>query len=379
VRVVFDGHPLLPPLVGIGHYTYELIRALARVDASTEYVILYPQSVKPFTMVSPPELLEPNVRLARQGWWASMNARVWRRLGRGVPVEHLVGRADVFHATNSVFGYSVRAAKRVITIHDLTLVLFPEWHPAERLRKMGRWLVASARRADHMLVDSMSTKNDLMKCMSVGAERITVVPLAASAAFRPLPTAHVEPVLGTYGLGCGAYVLFVGTIEPRKNLLRLLEAMEIAGGSIGPLVVAGADGWGNQEIRDRMARLHRAGRMRYLGYVPAAALPALMNGARAFVYPSLYEGFGLPLLEAMACGTPVVASNASSLPEVVGAAGLLVDPHDPEALAGAIRRVWGDEDLRGELRARGLERASQFSWERTARLTFEVYRNVMAG
>jgi alpha-1,3-rhamnosyl/mannosyltransferase len=379
VRVVFDGHPLQPPRAGIGHYTYELIRALARVDASSEYVILYPHPVKPFTVVPPPELPEPNVRLARQGWWASMNARGWRRLGWGVPVEHLVLGTDVFHATNSVLGYSVRAARRVVTIHDLTLVLFPEWHPAERRRKMGRWLAASARQADHILVDSMSTKNDLMKCMSVGAERITVVPLAAAAPFRPLPIAHVESVLGTYGLGRGAYVLFVGTIEPRKNLLRLLEAMEIAGESIGPLVLAGADGWGNREILDRMARLHRAGRIRYLGYVPGDALPALMSGARAFVYPSLYEGFGLPLLEAMACGTPVVASNVSALPEVVGSAGLLVDPHDPETLAGAIRRVWGDGGLRDELRARGLAQASQFSWERTARLTLEVYRNVLAG
>ena len=379
MRVVFDGQSLLPPLAGISRYTYELIRALARVDPRSEYVILYPHPVKPFMRVSHPELPEPNVRLALQGWRASMNARVWRRLSSGVPVEHLVGRADVFHATNSVFGYSVRAARRVITIHDLTLFLFPKWHPAERLRKMGRWLAASSRRADHILVDSMSTKSDLMRCMSVDAHRITVVPLAAAASFRPLPAADVEPVLRTYALGRGTYALFVGTIEPRKNLLRLLEAVEIAGESIGPLVMAGADGWGNQEIRDRMARLYRAGRIRYLGYVPGAALPALMNGARAFVYPSLYEGFGLPLLEAMACGTPVVASNVSSLPEVVDAAGLLVDPNDPEALAGAMQRVWGDEDLRAELRARGLARASQFSWERTARLTFGVYRNVMAG
>jgi alpha-1,3-rhamnosyl/mannosyltransferase len=183
----------------------------------------------------------------------------------------------------------------------------------------------------------------------------------------------VDAALAPLGLVYGAYVLFLGTLEPRKNIGRLLEAAMKAGADVGPLVLAGVDGWGNDELRPRIADLARQGRVRPLGYVPETLRPTLLGGARAFIYPSLYEGFGLPPLEAMACGTPVVTSDVSSLPETVGDAALLIDPLDVDGLAGAIRRLWDDEALRRDLRARGLARAREFSWERTARLTLEAY------
>jgi alpha-1,3-rhamnosyl/mannosyltransferase len=183
----------------------------------------------------------------------------------------------------------------------------------------------------------------------------------------------VQRVLADWGLVPDGYLLFMGTIEPRKNLLRLLQAAELAGNRAGPLVLAGADGWGSDEVARRIQSLRRAGRLTYLGYVPDEARPALINGARGFVYPSLYEGFGLPVLEAMACGVPVLASNVSSLPEVVGSAGLMVDPADVDAIAQGMVRLWEDEALRRELSTRGLQQAAGFSWETTAKQTLKAY------
>ena len=180
-------------------------------------------------------------------------------------------------------------------------------------------------------------------------------------------------MLSDWGLTRDSYLLFMGTIEPRKNLSRLLQAAELAGKRAGPLVIAGAHGWGSDEVAARIQSLRRAGRVTYLGYVPDSARPALINGARGFVYPSLYEGFGLPVLEAMACGVPVLASNVSSLPEVVGSAGLLLDPGDVDAIAQGMIRLWEDEALRRDLSARGLEQARGFSWERTASQTLKAY------
>jgi O-antigen biosynthesis alpha-1,3-mannosyltransferase len=164
-----------------------------------------------------------------------------------------------------------------------------------------------------------------------------------------------------------------GDDRAKKNLLRLLQAVELAGNRPGPLVIAGADGWGSDKIARHIQSLQRAGRLSYLGYVPDKARPALINGARSFVYPSLYEGFGLPVLEAMACGVPVLASNVSSLPEVVGDAGLLVDPCDVDAIAQGMVRLWEDPALRHDLSARGPERAGGFSWEKTASQTLRAH------
>jgi glycosyltransferase involved in cell wall biosynthesis len=376
VRIVFDGQPLLPPLSGIGHYTSQLVRALARADASHEYLLFHLHPVRRPSVQPRMDFTEPAVRMVWQGWWTSVRARVLRKLGRATPVESFVGPFDVFHATNYLFAHEIAAARRVVTVHDLTLLLFPDWHPTDRLRQMVPRLIRSLAAADHIVVDSAATREDLLKELAVDAGRVSVVPLAADPTFRPLPRAQVAPTLHRLGLEVGGYLLFVGTLEPRKNLVRLFDALEAAGPDIGPLVVAGADGWGSQEIRKRMRRLEGSGRVNYLGYVDDAARPALMSGARAFVYPSLYEGFGLPPLEAMACGTPVLTSPVSSIPEVVGDAALLVGPEDTPSIADALRRLWTDADLRAALSERGLAQAARFSWDRTAVRMLEIYRTV---
>jgi alpha-1,3-rhamnosyl/mannosyltransferase len=373
VRIAIDGHPLVAMRFGVGHYTDQLIRALARADRNIHCVVVCPRPINPFRAFPALTFADPNIELVVPGWWGGLIGRVRRRLGIQAPLEALVGPVDVFHATNYLLTYPVQRAKRVVSIHDLTLILFPEWHPAKRLRQMRAGLRASAEAADRIIADSRATKDDIVRHLAVDPERVAIVPLAVDPSFRPLPRAEVDAALAPLGLVYGAYVLFLGTLEPRKNIGRLLEAAMKAGADVGPLVLAGVDGWGNDELRPRIADLARQGRVRPLGYVPETLRPTLLGGARAFIYPSLYEGFGLPPLEAMACGTPVVTSDVSSLPETVGDAALLIDPLDVDGLAGAIRRLWDDEALRRDLRARGLARAREFSWERTARLTLEAY------
>jgi len=377
MRIAIDGHPLIPPRAGIGQYTYHLIRALARLEPAHQYIVMYPRLTRTLRTREVPVFAEKCVRVVSEGRLRFLVFRARRKLRRKLgltpAVERSLGPYDVYHATNYVFTHSVKRARRVVTIHDMTLMLFPEWHPRARVSSMASEIARSLEIADHVLADSASTRDDIVKHFSIRPERISVVPLAAAQSFKPLPATEVQQVLSDWGLVPDAYLLFMGTIEPRKNLLRLLQAAELAGNRAGPLVLAGADGWRSDEVARRIQSLRRAGRLTYLGYVPDEARPALINGARGFVYPSLYEGFGLPVLEAMACGVPVLASNVSSLPEVVGDAGLMVDPADVDSIAQGMVRLWEDETLRRELSARGLRQAAAFSWEKTARQTLKAY------
>ena len=377
MKIAIDGHPLIPPRAGIGQYTYHLIRALARLEPAHQYLVMYPRLTRTLRTREAPIFAEKCVRVVSEGRLRFLvfraRRKLRRKLGLAPAVERSLGPCDVYHATNYVFTHSVKRARRVVTIHDLTLMLFPEWHPPARVSSMASEIARSVEIADHVLADSASTRDDIVKHFSIRSDRISVVPLAADQSFRPLPAMEVQRVLSDWGLTRDSYLLFMGTIEPRKNLSRLLQAAELAGKRAGPLVIAGAHGWGSDEVAARIQSLRRAGRVTYLGYVPDSARPALINGARGFVYPSLYEGFGLPVLEAMACGVPVLASNVSSLPEVVGSAGLLLDPGDVDAIAQGMIRLWEDEALRRDLSARGLEQARGFSWERTASQTLKAY------
>jgi glycosyltransferase involved in cell wall biosynthesis len=377
MRIAYDGMPLLGGRFGIGHYTHQLIRAVARADGDARCVVVYPWPVNPLRPLATDPFDEVNVEAPAPGFSARLRRRLREKYGSPSPLEALIGPIDVFHATNYLLTHPVQRARRVISVHDLTLIFSPEWHPAVRLREMVAGLRESAGLADRIIVPSWATKTDIVKHLSIDAERVTVVPLAVDPSFRPLPEAETRARLAPLGLTPGSYLLFLGTMEPRKNLGRLLDAVVRLGRDVGPLVLAGADGWGNDELRPRLAELGQGGRLRLLGYVPASLRVPLLCGARAFVFPSLYEGFGWPPLEAMACGTPVVTSNVSALPEVVGDAALTIDPLDVEALAGAIRRLWDDEALRDTLRVRGLERARRFTWEVTARLTLDVYAAVL--
>lgn len=265
-----------------------------------------------------------------------------------------------------------RPRRSVVTVHDLGYLDWPAAHARSRWLYLHWSTLYNARAATLVLADSAATRDDLVRRYRVPADKVRVVHLGCGPEFCPPEPAAVASVRARYGIA-GEYVLAVGTLQPRKNLGRLFEAFGRVRAALGDgyrLVVAGGPGHRAAEIYRQAAPLGDAAQ--FLGYVPAADLPALLGGAAALAFPSLYEGFGLPALEAMACGAPVVASSATSLPEVVGEAGLLVPPTDVAALAGALVSVLDDPALRAALRARGLARARAFTWRRCATETLRV-------
>jgi glycosyltransferase involved in cell wall biosynthesis len=266
----------------------------------------------------------------------------------------------------------------VVTIYDLTALLFPQHHTAETRELQLRKFRFAQEEADVVIAISEATKRDIVAHLKIPAQRVRVVYGGASPAFRPIEDREaVARTLVPMELVPDDYILYVGTIEPRKNIVRLIDAYDqtrrIVSQRVPRLVLAGASGWGCREVFERVETLGLEEAVVFLGRVPPEVLPALYNGAVLFVYPSLYEGFGLPPLEAMACGVPVITSNVSSLPETVGDAGVLIDPADTQALAAAIVSLLEDARRRVALSAHSLTRAGLFSWKRAARETLAIY------
>ena len=265
----------------------------------------------------------------------------------------------------------------MVTIHDLSTHTLASFHPPERVRFMHLEIEAALQRATLLLTDSEFTRQEVASYFHWPLERVRAVPLASAAEFYPRGTAEIAPVLNQYGLSPGAYCLYVGTIEPRKNIDRLLDAYALLPPAVRkawPLILAGYRGWNSDALHARMRVAQAAGWLRYLDFVPAGHLPPLYAGARLFVFPSLYEGFGLPVLEAMASGVPVVCSTASSLPEVVGDAAATCDALDVDALSQLIAAGLQDEPWRMAATQKGLQRAARFSWQRCATDTIAAYQ-----
>jgi glycosyltransferase involved in cell wall biosynthesis len=290
---------------------------------------------------------------------------------------------DVFWGTFNMLPLGLPwGVAKVVTIHDLIWPLYRE--TVDPFTRCVLWLFVerSARQADRVIADSQSTARDLQRVFQVPESKIDVIHLGVGPAYRPQdPRAAAEQVANKYRVSKD-YVLTVGTVVPHKNLITLVEAMRFLrerGELSFQLLVVGAKGWKNARLREAVQSSSLTDEdVRFLGFVPEEDLPVLYSGACSFVFPSLYEGFGLPLLEAMACGVPIVASNTSSIPEVVGDAALLVPPTQPEAFAEAISRVRNDKDLRRTMIEKGLRRAACFRWDEAARRLLECMRNVVA-
>ncbi len=349
---------------GIGTYVRELVPAMRAVDPSLQLV--------PFHAAFParPEL-GPTVRL-RSGIRRLYPS--WNTIGRPrLPGE--LTRLDVLHAPSVAAIPPPGPRQRlVVTVHDVAFRLFPSMYPPAWRTMFRLGLRRAAARADAIIAVSEHTANDVARIGGIEAERIHVVPLAAS---QPGPPVEPGPVLGRLGIP-EAYLLFVGTLEPRKNLIRLIRAYRrIATHHPHALVLAGPSGWRGTALQ-REISVSGPGRVIVTGEVGADDLDGLYRGAAAFVYPSTYEGFGLPVLEAMIRGVPAVVGRSSSLPEVAGSAALLVDPRSVEDIAEGLERLLTDERERQRLAAAGPVRAAAFSWERTARMTLDVYRSVLA-
>lgn len=350
---------------GTERYTFELLAALARIDRWSAYTL--------YTNGLPSALptLGPNFSLR-----SIPLPRLWTHARLGPAL--MRDRPDLLFVPAHVVPL-LHPPRSVVTIHDLGYLVFPEAHTARRRLELDlstRWCLHAARR---VIAISQVTKDDLVRHYGADPQRVAVVHHGVGSAFRPPDDpGQIAATRARYGLDA-PYFLYVGAIQPRKNLARLIEAFARAAASDTLLVIAGRRGWLSDPIMRRADELGIARRVRFPGYVPDADLPALLGGALAFVFPSLYEGFGMPVLEAMACGAPVLTSTTSALPEVAGDAALLVDPCDTDAIAAALARLAADAPLRADLRARGLARTAGFSWERCARDTLTVLLETLAG
>jgi glycosyltransferase involved in cell wall biosynthesis len=302
---------------------------------------------------------------------------LWHRLRLPLWVELATGSLDIFHSPDFVLP-PVRRARTILTVHDLSFIRYPQCADANLRAYLNKVVPRSVHRADLVLADSHSTKDDLMELLAVEPARIEVVYPGVEERFHPIEDQTLlEQVRNRYNLP-PRFILGLGTLQPRKNFTRLIEAyslLVIRYPSLH-LVIAGGKGWLYEEIFATVERLGLEEKVVFPGFVADEHLPALYNLADLFVFPSLYEGFGLPPLEAMACGTPVITSDASSLPEVVGQAGLMVEATDVESLAEAMQRVLEDDALREGMIARGLEQARKFTWGKAAAKLLSLYETL---
>ncbi len=269
--------------------------------------------------------------------------------------------------------------RTLLTVHDLSFVRVPDAASPRLKAYLDAVVPASVARADHVLADSSATKTDLIELYGTAADKITVLYSGVDAHFKPVDATAIAKVREKYGLADTRYILSVGTLQPRKNYSRVIQALARVRGTGADLhfAIAGGAGWLEAEMQRTIARTGLERFVHLLGFVEDGDLPALYGGARALLMPSLYEGFGLPVLEAMACGTPVITSDVSSLPEVAGEAALLVDPYDVAALAKAIERVENDSTLRTRLISAGSQQAGRFTWEKSARQLKRVYDRLL--
>lgn len=374
MHICLDVSPTAQKHAGLGRYAGEIARALAEYKSQYQLSLFYNREGK----AELPDYLRylpyRTVKVGNKPWRMGVLLSQMTRW----PMDETFGAVDIFHATNHLLAH-FRHARTVYTLHDLIFLRYPEYH-----LPYNRWYLTFAmprylRAADAIVTPSEWSKQDAMAYYGLPESKIKVIYEAPAPTFQPISDpANLARIKQQYHLP-EKFILNVGTIEPRKNLSRLLEAFQplLTNWPDLKLVLIGKKGWLYESFFQRLQALGLEERVIFPGYVAEADLPAFYQLAEVFVFPSLSEGFGLPPLEAMACGVPVVSSISSSLPEVVGEAGLLVDPTDAAALHQALRRVLADRELQAELKRRGLVQAQKFSWQRAVDELEEVYQSVL--
>lgn len=378
MKVIVSIDQIKQPLTGVGRYTYELVSELSRLPQI--------ESLRYFRGAG------FDTELVRTQGHSGRLSHLGRRLLAHYGGVDLYRKISAYRQSRALRGYEDYifhgasfylppfGGRSVVTVHDLSPFSLPACHPPERVRYLSAEVELSLRRASFLITDSEFTRREVSDYFGWPIDKICAIPLAAAAEFRSRGLVELAPPLRRLGLAPGGYSLFVGTIEPRKNIMGLLDAYESLPDAVRrrwPLILTGYRGWNSETIHARIVKAEQAGWARYLGFVPAADLPLILAGARLFIFPSHYEGFGLPVLEAMASGVPVVCSNSSSLPEVAGEVAAMCEPQDVSALCLLISAGLEDEDWRASAMARGLERASYFTWQRCAAETVAAYKTVL--
>ncbi|MGY1449113.1 glycosyltransferase family 4 protein [Pseudomonas chlororaphis] len=378
MKLVLSVEPVRFPLTGIGRYTYELALRLQQNPEITDLKFFAGRRFLP-ALPTASEESGNGYGLKRAVQKSFLAVEAYRLLMPLLRKRALKEYGDfLYHSPN--YYLPPFAGRSVATFHDLSPFTWAHCHTPQLARYLQKELKSTLLRADALITDSEYTRRELAEYFSWPIERIYTVPLASSADFHPRSPASLRDMLSRHGLEAGGYSLFVGTIEPRKNIDTLLDAysrLPMAVRTRWPLILTGYYGWRNDAIHARLETARREGWARYLGFVPSEDLPLLFAGAHLFAFPSLYEGFGLPVLEAMSSGVPVVCSNSSSLPEVAGNAALMCEPMDVNTLTAHLQKGLEDEAWRRFAVERGLQHAARFSWKRCAQETMQVYRKVL--
>ena len=352
---------------GIGIYSYNLTKSLLKIDKKNEYVLIHQRHTDDEIYRENEELVFTCPRIPLRKTICNNLILSWKIKNLDFDIVHDLSQVSPFLFSSS--------SKKILTIHDLTPVLFPETHGLIHAYMQKHVVPMTLKNIQIIIADSENTKRDIANYFKISDDKIKVVYIGIDEKFRP--SANARNIREKYNIG-DYFILYVGTLEPRKNIPTLIRAFYIAQkkGVNCKLIIAGGEGWKYQGIYKAVEDLKLSNSIIFLGYVPDDDLPQLYSAADLFIYPSLYEGFGLPPLEAMACGCPVISSNTSSLPEVVGEAGLMVNPYDADEIANAIYKGLNDEKLREKMIEKGLERAKTFSWKKCAEKTLEVYESV---
>jgi glycosyltransferase involved in cell wall biosynthesis len=372
MRIGIDATAVPPKPMGAGLYIVYLIRELGKLDSLHEFVVFAQEYLRPN--------LEGSVDRQLQIVWLKNMSRPRRLTWEQTVFPRLIREMglDLLHSPHYTMPLFC-PVPTVVTFHDMTYFIYPEKHTLAK-RYFFPWMMRrSSRRADKIIADSESTRQDAIRFVKVPPDKITTVHLGYNEIFRQITDQEMlQEIEQQYHLP-DRFVFYAGAFEPRKNVPLLLNAFEQIASKHADLhlVVTGGTGWNNQETLAQIDRMQSKDRIIRLGHIPHADLPAIFNLAEVFVYPSLYEGFGLPPLEGLACGTPVITTNISSMPEVVGNAGILVPPDEEAALVQAMTDVLTDDDLRQRLSAAGPVRAANFTWRHTAEKTLKIYEQVL--
>jgi len=384
LRIAIDYTTGVWPGAGVARYTRSLVAALAQADARNDYTLFYggrglPRDTPEYAYLQDLLARRRNLHVHELPASARQLGILWNRLRVPLAADRLVGGADVLHAPDFI-APPVARARRVITIHDLSFLIIPEVADPGNRAYLGQHVPRAARQANRVIAVSETTRQDVIERLRIRPERVITVPNGVEPHFRPLPHADLIALAPAVQARLGLpprYLLHVGTIEPRKNLVRLIGAfmgLVASGRDDGhDLVLAGRRGWMYEAVFDAAEASGLRERIHFLDYVPEPDLPLLYNLATVFVYPSLYEGFGLPVLEAMACGTPVVAARTPALVELVGNAAMLIDPTDETSITVVLELLIEDPARRQTLYQAGLTRAARYPWSAAANLMLGVY------